>query len=257
MKLLTIIVPSFKRQQELMFLISTMTPSDTSEVTLLVGLDDCSYDLDYVPDFVSIHEFEKLGRFGVIKELSAKVVSKYVMISDDDDFFLPGQLDLLLSILASDDYLISPDDYNGLTFKSCRVDRAPDLNFDLLPEQIYLADRRFKYNSSADAKEVIFSEIFLECISKLKVFDGRFPSSFLWLELSDKPVLVFKQPIMTKFYKENGLSSGISKGTVKGYRNYLNFHKRLLRYQIKKPGSRLLVIFTLIRIVLSKWKFRE
>ena len=49
-----------------MFLISTMTPSDTSEVTLLVGLDDCSYDLDYVPDFVSIHEFENNNNYNEI-----------------------------------------------------------------------------------------------------------------------------------------------------------------------------------------------
>lgn len=257
MKLLTIIVPSYKRQQELMFLISSMTSSDISKVTLLVGLDGCKYDLDHVPDFVSIIEFKKLGRFGIIRELSSKVESKFVMISDDDDFFLPGQLNLLLRTLESDNYLISPDEFNGFIFKCSRVDRALDNNFDLLPEKIYLADRRFKHNSSSDAKEIIFSDIFSKRISELKVFDGRFPSSFLWLKLSDKPVLVIKEFIMTKFYKEDGLSSGISKGTVKGKKNYLNFHKNLLSYQLKKPGSRVFALFTLIRIIFVKWRFRK
>lgn len=235
--LVSIIVPTFQRAHLLKRLALTAQELP-AEIEILAGADGGGYaPQDFAP--LKVINLPKMGRFGVLKALCEKASGRYVMISDDDDFFLPGQLASLLGEVKQFDSARQQDEI-GLILKCDYLNKARSIKEHSLAGKMDILAPLFRWDIKNDFKQVVDISIFRRAIGNIRSDLGRVPTSLIWLYCGDHGLVLYRPiAVMVKDYLPSGLSSAVKKNRILGGAPYRQFYvEALRRTRARKFGVR-------------------
>jgi glycosyltransferase involved in cell wall biosynthesis len=225
--LLSILVPSYERPALLKRLAQTVDHLPDG-IEILVGVDGGNYDVDaYHP--LQVRNLPRAGRFGVLLALGREAAGRYVMISDDDDFFLPGQLARLAEEVRSFDATRRRDEI-GVMCKCDYLNKARSGKESRFRERMDILEPLFRWGVKNDYKQIVDSTLFLAAMTRIPKDAGRVPTSLVWLYCGDNGLVRYRPvSVMVKDYMEQGLSALVKKGRPKGGVAYRQFYVEALR----------------------------
>jgi glycosyltransferase involved in cell wall biosynthesis len=255
--LLTIIVPSFKREKLLQRLHDSI-PDNSINIEFLVGVDNGAnqaYNISLFPK-LKIFNYKKIGRYQVLKNLCFNARGKYIMISDDDDFFIYGQLQILYDNLVIFDKEKKEDEI-GIVFNCNFLDKYRK-DTSCMPKKIDLYDPVDKYDVQHDLKQVIDTAIMKKAFSAVKTKIGRIPTSLLWLYAGDYgKVHYLNKSVMVKDYKQDGMSTDVKTRKIEGREGYQELYNEIIKRYNKRNFRKYFIIKAYCKLVYSYYKFKS
>lgn len=225
--LLSILVPSHERPALLKRLVRSIERLPEG-VEILVGVDGGGYDINAFHP-LKVRNLPRSGRFGALRALGCEAAGRYVMISDDDDFFLPGQLERLAEEMRAFDATRRPDEI-GVMCKCDYLNKSRHTRERDFPERMDILEPLFRWGVKNDYKQIVDADVFRGAMVKVPKDAGRVPTSLVWLYCGDSGVIRYRPvSVMVKDYLEQGLSALVKKGRPKGGRAYRQFYMEAFR----------------------------
>ncbi len=229
--LLSIVVPTYNRAKLLERCINSIDLKLNNIEIVIV--DDGSFDnvkkrLKNYSKKIKIFRIKNSGRTFALFYGIKKATAKYLLIMDDDDYFIKDKLRMVLQSLKKKENLqknINCYVFGTIIKKENRIFRS--IPQDKISNFISLrADDKIK----SDLKEIVNTKLLQNVIKKIKIrkFE-RVPTGLLWAILSEKyKCKSIREPLVVKKYYADGITKKI---------NYLKFKNPKYMYLLYKIYS--------------------
>lgn len=259
--LISICIPTYNRPKYLKRLFDSVVESQC-DIEFSIVNDGSSLCYDFLDEYTSKYLIKYVyqhntGRANALRKSILQSSGDYVIIMDDEDFFLKNSIQVMIDSIKKMSLVNSKKPLAGLIFDCL------DTNFELLGASINnpknncvdLLSCYVRYGCKGDKKQLIKSNLLKEVLYP-ESLEKRMPTSLLWIRLSlSYDVIYVNQPVAVKEYLDNGYSKKLLELQLKSPRNTILAYKEAIkfpRYDIYFMIFRLKKIYQLLRFLIYK-----
>ena len=225
--LLSIIIPTYNREKLLNRCLESLDFSQKN-VEIIVVDDGSKFKVkDKFKNYKKKIKFYRIGNSGRTYALFygiKKANSHYIMVLDDDDYFIKNGLKIIVNILKQNQTKII-NNVDLFAFGTL-IKKGKTLIKSIPPKKkLNLIELKADYKLNTDIKEIPKTKIIKKVINKIKLkkFE-RVPTGLLWANLSGKCQCI-NRAVVYKEYYEDGITSNISYSKFKDSNYMINLYE--------------------------------
>ena len=225
--LLSIIIPTYNREQLLKRCLESLDFSQKN-VEIIVVDDGSKFKVkDKFKNYkkkIKFYRIDNSGRTYALFYGIKKANSHYIMVLDDDDYFIKNGLKIIVNILKQNQTKII-NNVDLFAFGTL-IKKGKTLIKSIPPKKkLNLIELKADYKLNTDIKEIPKTKIIKKVINKIKLkkFE-RVPTGLLWANLSGKCQCI-NRAVVYKEYYEDGITSNISYSKFKDSNYMINLYE--------------------------------